>query len=430
MRANLLRLLRNSSAYLRATGKWLIVSVITGAFCGVVGTVFHLGVEYVTELRDTYEYFLYSLPIIGLLIGGIYRLFGTSGINTNNVLEEVHSGKKLSIALLPSIFLSTILTHLGGGSAGREGAALQMGGVIGFQSGRLMRLDDMDLRTATTIGMSAFFAALFGTPVAATVFALEITTVGRVYYAQMLPCLIASLTAHGIALFFGVKPTAFTIPDPELSVGFLLRVGLLAVLCAFVSVLFCETIHSVEKQMEKRVPNEWLRVVLGGSVIVVLTLMLGTTDYNGAGMEVIARAVERGETAPEAFAIKLLFTAVTLASGYKGGEVVPSFFVGATFGCLVGPMIGIHAGFAAAIGLVSVFCGAVNCPLASVFLALELFDAAGLPFFALSCAISYVLSGYSGIYSSQHILYDKLKTQYINIRTDEHHLIIPTDSSP
>ena len=151
-----------------------------------------------------------------------------------------------------------------------------------------------------------------------------------------------------------------------------------------------------------------------------LTLLLGTTDYNGAGMPVIARAVEQGEARPEAFALKLIFTAISLAAGFKGGEVVPSFFVGATFGCVVGPLFGVPAGFAAAVGLVSVFCGAVNCPLASTFLALELFGAVGLPYFSLACALSFVLSGYSGIYSSQRILYDKLKAQYINVRTNHH----------
>ncbi len=401
-------------------GKWFGVAAVTGVLCGLVGTAFHIGVEYVTELRSEQAYLLYMLPVIGLLIGCIYRLFGTSGVNTNHILEEVRSGRGVSLALLPTIFLSTILTHLGGGSAGREGAALQMGGVIGFHSGRLLGLDDADRRTATTIGMSAFFSALFGTPIAATVFALEITNVGRVYYAQMLPCLIASLSAHGVALLLGIKPEGFTVAAPGLSLTMVLRVGLLAALCALVSVLFCETIHVAGRLADKHVPNEWLRVVLGGSTIVALTLLLGTTDYNGAGMGVIARAVEQGEAAPEAFALKLLFTAVTLASGYKGGEVVPSFFVGATFGCVAGALLGIPAGFAAAIGLVSVFCGAVNCPLASTFLALELFDAVGLPYFALACATSYVLSGYSGIYSSQHILYDKLKAQYIDVRTNEY----------
>ncbi len=406
--------------YLRALAKWLGVALVTGALCGAIGTAFHLGVEQATELRAAHGWMLCLLPLAGLAIVGIYKLFGVEGVNTNDILEEVHSGRGVSLKLLPAIFLSTLLTHLGGGSAGREGAALQMGGSIGYQAGRLLRFDDSDLRTTTTVGMAAFFSALFGTPIAATVFALGITSVGRVYYAGLLPCLVSALAAYGVSLAFGVKPTSFTVVAPQLSTGMLLRVAALAVLCAFVSVLFCETIHFAEKLAAKAVPDPWLRAAAGGALIVGLTLLLGTTDYNGAGMAVIARAVEQGQAHPAAFALKLLFTAITLSTGFKGGEVVPSFFVGAAFGCVVGPALGIPAGFAAAVGLTSVFCGAVNCPLASTFLALELFGAEGMAFFALACSLSYVLSGYSGIYSSQRILYDKLKAKYINVQTNAH----------
>ena len=406
--------------YLSAMTKWVGVAVVTGALCGGIGTAFHVGVERVTELRAVYPWLVYLLPLLGLAVVGIYKLCRVEGIGTDNILEEVHSGRGVSLALLPAIFFSTLLTHLGGGSVGREGAALQMGGAIGYQSARLLRLDESDTRTSTTIGMAAFFSALFGTPMAATVFALEITNVGRVYYAQMFPCLVASLTAFGVSLLLGVAPTAFVVTVPGVEPVMLLRVTLLSVLCAYLSVLFCEVIHAVGKQAAKRLPNPWLRAVIGGGVIVLLTLALGTTDYNGAGMGIITAAVERGTARPAAFACKLIFTAITLAAGFKGCEVVASFFVGATFGCVIGPLLGVPASFAAAIGLVAVFCGAVNCPLASTFLALELFGSQGLIYFALVCTLSFVLSGYSGIYSSQRILYNKLKAQYINVQTNNH----------
>ena len=411
----------SAGIYARAVVKWLCVASVTGILCGVIGTSFHVGVERATELRMTHPWLHYLLPLLGIPVVWSYKLCRVEGIGTDSILEEVHSGRGVSLALLPAIFVSTILTHLGGGSVGREGAALQMGGAIGYQSARLFRMDESDMRTTTTIGMAAFFSALFGTPMAATVFAMEITNVGRVYYAQMFPCLAASLTAYGVSLLMEVPPTRFSVAVPGLEPLTLLRVAVLAVLCAYLSVLFCETIHAAGKQAAKRLPNPWLRAVLGGACIVILTLLLGTTDYNGAGMGVIARAIEQGEAHPEAFACKLIFTAITLAAGYKGGEVVPSFFVGATFGCVVGPLLGIPAGFAAAIGLVAVFCGAVNCPLASTFLALELFGSQGLIYFAMTCTLSFVFSGYSGIYSSQRILYDKLKAQYINVQTNNHH---------
>ncbi|MBQ7713959.1 MAG: chloride channel protein [Oscillospiraceae bacterium] len=391
---------------------WTVAAAATGLLCGLVGTVFHVGVERVTELRAAHGWLLYTLPLLGLLIVALYKALRAEGLNTNDVLDEIRFGRGVSLALLPAIFFATLLTHLGGGSVGREGAALQMGGAIGFQTGRLLRMDDSNRRTMTTIGMAAFFSALFGTPLAAAVFALEITTVGRVYYAQLYPCLVAALIACGVSVWFGVAPTAFALAAPRLEAGMLLRVALLAVLGALLSIAFCECIHFAEKRLGKLLPDPFLRVAAGGAAVVALTLLLGTTDYNGAGMPVIARAVEQGEAADAAFALKLLFTALSLAAGYKGGEVVPSFFVGATFGCVAGPLLGVPAPFAAAVGLVAVFCGAVNCPLASTFLALELFGGVGMPYFALTCAISFVLSGYSGIYSSQRILYRKTKVDY------------------
>lgn len=415
------------SIYLRAMGKWVLVSVVTGVLCGLIGSAFHIGVEYATRFRGEHPWLLYCLPLFGLMIVALYRLLRAEGLSTNSILEEVHSGRGVSPGLVPAIFFATLLTHLGGGSVGREGAALQMGGTIGYQTGRLLRLDESDIRTTTTVGMAAFFSALFGTPMAATVFAIGITNVGRVYHASLFPCLVSSLTAYETSLLLGVKPTRFAVAAPASEPVMFLRVAALAVLCAFISVLFCEAIHGAEKLFAKRLLNPWLRVVTGGVLIAALTRLLGTTDYNGAGMAVIVRAVEQGEAAPAAFALKLLFTAVTLAAGFKGGEVVPSFFVGATFGCVAGPLLGVPATFAAAIGLVAVFCGAVNCPLASTFLALELFGADGMLYFALACALSFVLSGYSGIYSSQRILYDKLKAQYIDVRTNAHHAGKRTD---
>jgi len=413
--------LRRAGLYLKAMLKWLVLAVLTGAACGVVGSLFHMGVHEATALRAQYPWLLWCMPLAGLAIVGFYKLTHTEGLGTNDVIDEVRLGKGLSIWLLPAIFVGTVLTHLTGGSAGREGAALQMGGAIGYHTGRLFRMDDQDLRVATMAGMAAFFSALFGTPLAATVFAIVVISIGVMYHAAFIPCLTAALTAYGVSLWMGVEPTRFTVSMPVLEAWTLVRVAVLAALCALVSVLFCNTIHVAEHQMKARIPNPWLRAVGGGISVVAMTYFCGTTDYNGAGMEVITAAVEEGAAEPEAFLLKLLFTAVTLAAGFKGGEVVPSFFVGATFGCVVGPMLGLPAGFAAALGLVSVFCGATNCPIASIFLSIELFGDGGLLYFALSCGISYVLSGYNGLYSSQMIMYSKLKARYISVHTNAHH---------
>ncbi len=412
--------LRDTGRYASALAKWLLLSVAVGGLCGVVGAVFHLSVHYAAETRGAYPWLLWCLPLAGLAIVGAYRLMGTEGMGTNDIIDAVHEDKRLPILLLPSIFLGTLLTHLCGGSAGREGAALQIGGTIGQRVGRILRLDDQDLRVATLSGMAACFSALFGTPLTAVIFAVMGISIGTLYHTALVPCLMSALAAFGVSLALGVEPTRFTVAVPDIAAGTFLRVLLLSVLFALVSILFCNFIHLTEHWMQRRIGNPWLRAAAGGLAIIALTYLAGTRDYNGAGMEIITAAVERGTAHPAAFLLKLLFTAVTLAAGFKGGEVVPSFFVGATFGCVAAPLLGLPAGFGAALGLVAVFCGVTNCPVASVFLSVELFGAEGLWYFALACGISYMLSGYSGLYSSQTILYSKLKAQYINIHVNSH----------
>ena len=390
--------LRRWGLYVRTFIKWTAAAAVIGAACGLVGTLFHFGVHEVTAFRGTHPWVLYLLPLAGLVIVGFYKLTGTDGLGTDDIIDAVHQGKLLPILLLPAIFFGTILTHLCGGSAGREGAALQMGGTIGQYLGRHFQLDDRDLRVATLAGMAAFFSALFGTPLAATVFAIMVISIGVIYHVALYPSLLAALVAYGVSIYLGVEPTRFAVSVPEQTVGMFVRVALLGVLCALVSILFCQVMHGAGHLM-KRIRNPWLRVACGGAAIIVLTLIFGT-DYNGAGMEIVTAAVEQGTVAvPWAFLLKLIFTAITLAAGFKGGEVVPSFFVGATFGCAAAPLLGLPAGFGAAVGLAAVFCGVTNCPLASTLLAVELFGAEGLLYFALACCLSYMLSGYQGLYS-------------------------------
>ena len=404
--------------YADAMLKWLVIGGLVGGVGGVVGALFHLGVSYATEVRLAHPWVLYLLPAGGLVIAGLYKLCKLEGKGTNAVIESVHFGKEVPVLLVPLIFVSTVITHLCGGSAGREGAALQIGGGIGYRTGRLLHLGEKDLPLATLCGMSGVFSALFGTPLTATVFALEVISVGVLYYAGLVPCITAAMMGYLVSLWMGVPPTRFTVVMPALDGWTLLLVVVLAILCALVSILFCRGLHVTEHLAERLVKNSYLRAAAGGAVIIALTLLLGTTDYNGAGMDVISRALT-GEASGWAWLLKLLFTAVTIGCGFKGGEVVPSFFVGATFGCAAGALLGLPPGFAAAIGLVAVFCGAVNCPIASVVLSVELFGADAMLYFAIACAISYVLSGYCGLYSSQTILYSKLRAEFINVHAKE-----------
>ena len=404
--------------YAAALLKWIVVGGLVGGVGGVVGALFHLGVNYATSVRLAHPWVLYLLPLGGLVIAGLYRLCKLEGKGTNAVIESVHFGSDVPVLLVPLIFVSTVITHLCGGSAGREGAALQIGGGIGYRTGRLLHLGEKDLPLATLCGMSGVFSALFGTPLTATVFALEVISVGVLYYAGLVPCITAAMTGYLISLLLGVPPTRFTVAMPALDAWTMLLVLVLAILCALVSILFCRGLHITEHLAARLVKNSYLRAAAGGVVIIALTLLLGTTDYNGAGMDVIQRALN-GQANGWAWLLKLLFTAITIGCGFKGGEVVPSFFVGAAFGCWMGTLLGLSPAFAAAIGLVAVFCGAVNCPIASVVLSVEMFGAEGMLYFAMACAISYVLSGYCGLYSSQTILYSKLRAEFINVHTKE-----------
>ena len=392
---------------------WLVLAAAVGLVCGGVGTAFHLSVEAVTELRGEHGWILWLLPLAGLVIVALYKGTRCEGMGTNNVIRAVQSGEAVSPLLVPAIFLGTVLTHLCGGSAGREGAALQMGGSIGYNVGRLFRLSDHDRRTATVCGMAAFFSALFGTPLAATLFAMMVEDVGLTFSVAFVPGFLAALVAYGVSLACGISPTRFALADaPALTADAVLKVMVLGAACAVVSRLFCGLLHFTEHELPKRLPNPWVRAAVGGIAVVALSYLMGVGRYNGAGMGVIAAAVEQGEALPWDFLCKALLTAVTLASGFKGGEVVPSFYIGATFGCAVGPLLGLPAGFSAAVGLVAVFCGATNTLIPSILMAYELFQGEGLELVALGCGVCYMLSGYHGLYSSQTFVTEKWASEY------------------
>lgn len=405
--------------YMVSVSKWLVLAMFTGVCCGLIGTLFRKSVDYATTLRGQNPWLLFLLPVAGLIIVAVYTASDTIGVNTNDVIEAVQTGKPLHLLLIPAIFIGTVLTHLCGGSSGREGAALQMGGDIGYHVAKWLHFSEHDRRTAVMSGMAAFFAALFGTPLAATLFAMMVINVGMAFYSAFIPCFAASLTAYGISLAFGVAPVRFAVTVPGLDPIMALRVAGLAVGCSFVCVFFCGFLHLSAYKMGQWFPNRWLKIVLGAAFVIAFTLLLGNTRYNGTGVDIIEAAIVDGKAEPLDWLLKILLTAVTLNAGFKGGEVVPSFFVGATFGCVVGPLLGIPAQFGAALGLVTVFCGVSNCLISALFLAVEIFGSGGITYFAIACGLCYVLSGYSGLYTSQAILTSKLDSEYLD--SDTHH---------
>ena len=401
-------------AYLKAFCKWLLVSVAVGLLGGGVGILFLYGIRYAGAYFGALPWLIYLLPAAGLLIVGAYRLCRQpDDIGTNDVLVSVYTDKRLPAALAPLILAGTVLTHLFGGSAGREGAALQLGGSVGTLVGRAARLDERDMRLVVLTGMSAVFSALFGTPLTAAFFALEVVSVGVMYYAALGPCLISALVAGKLASLAGFAPVAFELLGAgPLSVPAAAKTALLAAACALISILFCVTMHRTAKLLRRAFPNAYVRVAAGGVLIVLLTLLTGSRDYNGVGAGVLSAALQ-GSARPEAFALKLIFTAITLGSGYRGGEIVPSFFVGATFGACIAPLVGLAPAFGAAVGLVALFCGITNCPVAALFLAMEIFGGACLPLFGITVAVSYTLSGNFGVYAKQRLLYSKLRAEFI-----------------
>ncbi|MDE5700259.1 MAG: chloride channel protein [Lachnospiraceae bacterium] len=400
------------------SAKWVVFSIISGIVVGTTGTLFYFSMSFVTKLRGDYPWILYFLPIGGLLIVGAYRfMHDENDTGTNLVLSAIHSGDHLPLKMAPLIFISTLITHLCGGSAGREGAALQLGGSIGNGIGRLFRFDEKDKHIMIMCGMSAAFSALFGTPMAAAIFSMEVVSVGIMHYSALVPCVVAALIAHGIAINAGASAETFIIEEiPSFRVETAVIISVLAIICAVVSIVFCVMLHQSEYFYKKIFKNPYIRIAAGGCFIIILTLLVGDQSYNGTGINVIERCFD-GTVRPEAFFMKMLFTALTLGAGFKGGEIVPSFFTGAAFGCLFGNLIGFSSTLCSAVGMTAVFCGVTNCPITSLLISFELFGYEGMPYFLLAVAFSYMLSGYFGLYHSQKIMYSKYKTNYINKKT-------------
>ena len=398
--------------------RWIAVGTLTGLACGLAGGAFSHVLSWVTQERTDHPWLLFFLPVAGVMIVWSYHALDMENDSgTNQIIASVRSGEKPRLRLMGLIFFSTALTHLTGGSAGREGAALQIGGALAASLGRLLRLQERNMNLIVLCGMSALFTALFGTPVTATVFSLEVISVGILQYSALFPALFSSLIALRVTRWMGVTSTGWTLAaTPDLSASVLIRVGALAILCALLSILFCLVMHTTSHFCQRLLPNRYLRILAGAALIILLTLWEGSGDYNGAGSEAI-RAALAGEVAvPWAFALKMVFTALTLGVGFRGGEIVPTFFIGSTFGCVVAPLLGLSPAFGAAIGLIALFCGVVNCPLASILLSVELFGGDGVVFFSFACALSYLLSGKFSLYSSQKIVYSKLEPRFIDVQ--------------
>ena len=405
--------LHHPEYYAKTFLKWAFLSMIVGMVGGLLGAAFHHALHFVTHVRAENNWLIYLLPVGGLLSVAIYRVLGmTKNRGTNEIIDAILQKKPVSPMVAPAVFLASAVTHLFGGSAGREGAALQIGGSMASKLGKLMKLKDHNRTILVTCGMSAVFAGLFGTPLTATIFCMEFVSVGTLFTPALLPCYLSAFVASRVSAALGVHAETYLL-DTAAVLNFTNIGGtvVLAVLVSILGVAMCGFFHKAEHVAAHHLPNRWIRIVVGGAVITVLTLLVGDQRFNGAGMEMAMQALG-GSADWYSFLLKMLFTAVTLAAGFKGGEIVPTFCIGATFGCVVGALLGLEPGLAAALGLVGLFCCATNSPLASIVLSVEMFSGANLYLFALVSVICFVLSGNSGLYASQIIRYEKID-QYL-----------------
>ena len=391
--------------------KWTLFGLLMGVWGGLLGAGFHHALHFVTHLRNEHTWLIFLLPAGGLLSVGIYTLMRQrSNRGTNEVIEAVLNGGDVSAYVAPTIFLASAVTHLFGGSAGREGAALQIGGSTATLISRGLRLGRQDRRVLILCGMSAVFAGLFGTPLTATLFCMEFLSVGMLFSPALLPGYLAAYTASKVSGLLGVHAEGLLLETAAVvTLGNVWKFLILAVLVSLVGILMCWVFHKAEHLAQHHLPNVWLRIAIGGMLIMALTLLVGDQRYNGAGMDMALGAVE-GHANWFDFLMKMLFTAITLAAGFKGGEIVPTFCIGATFGCVVGGLLGLDPGICGALGLIGLFCCATNSPFASIMLSIEMFGGANLHLFALVCVICFVLSGQGGLYSSQMQIFHRTST--------------------
>lgn len=420
--------------------KWLSIAIPLGIVVGSACALFLQSLEMVTAIRLRNPILLYLLPVAGMIIVWLYREFGSTAEAGNNlIVDEIHEpGGGVPLRMAPLVFVGTILTHLFGGSAGREGTAVQMGGSIASGFAFLMPgLSRGSTQILLMAGISAGFAGVFGTPVAAMIFALEVLAIGRMSYSAILPCLIAAIASDQTCVAWGIQHTHYHISSAlpngssvhlaPLHLGLLGKVAFAGMLFGLASVLFAELVHGLHQYFHKVIRRPLLRPVVGGLIVISLVQVLGTRDYLGlgvsstdAGSVTILSSFHLGGASSLSWLWKTLFTAVTLSSGFKGGEVTPLFFIGATLGNTLAWVLGAPVDLFAALGFVAVFAGATNTPLACTVMAIELFGGEYTVYYATACLVAYLFSGHSGIYLSQRVGIPKLDASHwspdVNLR--------------
>ncbi len=382
--------------YLKVT----LLSLLVGAVCGILGTVFIKSITFVTSVRENNSWILYLLCVFGIVITAIYKLLKIGGAGTNHIINSVRTNKSVSPLLSVAVFCGTVLSHFGGASVGREGAALQLGGSISEFLAKVFKLDNEHRQILVMSGMAGFFSALFGTPIAAVIFVLEVVRVGKRCLTAIVPTIISSGTAFLIANVLGVEPERFLLTEiPNLSFDITWKTVVISVAGAIISMVFVYALHYAEKGFKKLIKNEYIRVVVGGAIIIALTKIVGTTDYNGGGINIVHHIFTENQVNYEAFLLKIFFTAISVGAGYRGGEIVPTIFIGGTLGGACASLLNINLGFGASLGITALFSGVTNCPFSTVILACELFGIEGVGYFIIASVIGFAFSSKVSLYS-------------------------------
>lgn len=391
--------------------KWMFICVLIGFLSGCASAFFLVSLEWVTQYREHHNWIIWLLPIGGLCIGLLYHFYGTEVVKGNNLLLEEYENpqKTIPLKMAPMVLVSTLITHLFGGSAGREGTAVQMSGAIADQFKKPLNLNDSDRKTLIILGISAGFASVFGTPLAGALFALEVLYFSKINYKSIILSFLTAYIAYFTVEFWQVKHTHYVIPEvPELTIIHFSWIIIAGVLFGLTAMLFSRSTHLWGKLFSKYIQEAPLRPFVGGLVLVIAIYGIGTTKYIGLGIPTIVESFSTTNQWYD-FLLKILFTGFTLGAGFKGGEVTPLFFVGATLGSALSLVIPLPVALLAGMGFVAVFSGATHTPIACTVMGMELFGIQGGVFIAIACVVAYYSSGSVGIYNSQIVKGAKYK---------------------
>lgn len=391
--------------------KWMLICLIIGALSGTASAFFLVALNWVTDYRENNPWIIWLLPIGGLLIGFMYHNYGKTAVKGNNLILEEYENHQKSIPLLmaPLVLIGTLITHLFGGSAGREGTAVQMSTAIADQLTTLFKLDDSERKTILILGISAGFASVFGTPLAGALFALEVLYFSKINFKSILTSFLVAYIAYYVVEIWQVKHTQYSIPSvPDISLLNLFWICITGILFGLTAMLFSRTTHFWHRVFAKFIAYPPLRPFVGGIILAISISFIGTTKYIGLGIPTLVDAFSRANTNYD-FLLKILFTGFTLGAGFKGGEVTPLFFIGATLGSALSVFIPLPIALLAGMGFVAVFSGATHTPIACTAMGMELFGVESGIYIAIACVIAYFFSGSTGIYSSQIVKGPKYK---------------------